>query len=432
MKRLYCSFVVSLTTYFLFITILIIGCSREKGTYDDLSLSGEVETLARKRYAKFFKAVKTLREKAESTDEAVLDSTFVKNAGALTDRLIEDLRKFPSTLQSRIALDALSYGANDLAESPNFSKDDVPIFWHFALLEPIFVKGFQYVKSGSTNESTHLQIVKALQRGMGNKATDEMLLNIITLVGPAPPEQVLEVCKSDSLALRKAYDLIMYSRSFQTIGPPAWMITGNWFLVVDIEGWPMNFFCLKPLLINDLSYLTFKDYNHGEVYAAVFDDPVPDESSRMDAWLTRASAVMNSLSIDETFADMIRKSELPTYDTHNYYNEYLLFAQVDSVKKEFKLIIKSDRLVQNSFQFSGADSIEVVFTQNEINSPAEKITRLYATRWKGSSMNQMRFTHEQKNDGTAYLMPLGVHDDKKLKDFQKLLMPEINVTTVTE
>jgi len=332
LKRLYCSFVVSLTAYFLFITILIIGCSREKGTYDDLIISDKVESLARKRYAKFFKAVKTLGEKAESTEETVFDSTLVKNAGTLTDRLIEDLRPFPTTLQSRIALDALSYGANDLSKSPYFSNDDVRIFWHIALLEPIFVKGFQYTKSGLPNESTHLQLVKALQRGMGNKATDEMLLNIITLVGPAPPKQVMEVCKTDSLALRKAYDLIMYSRSFQTIGPPAWMITGNWFLVVDIEGWPMNFFCLKPLLINDLLYLTFKDYNHGEVYAAVFDDPVPDESSRMDAWLTRASAVMNSLSIDETLADMIRKSELPTYDTHNYYNEYLLFTQVDSVR----------------------------------------------------------------------------------------------------
>jgi len=45
-------------------------------------------------------------------------------------------------------------------------------------------------------------------------------------------------------------------------------------------------------------------------------------------------------------------------------------------------------------------------------------------------MNQMRFTSAKKNDGTAYLMPFGVHDDKKLKEFQKMLMPDIKVTPV--
>lgn len=406
---------------------LTVGCERETASYDELETDGKVESIARKKYSRFFKTIKKLGDFQRASQEVAPDSTLLKKSAAETDRVIEHMRPFPSTFQSRIALDALSYAARELLVLPGFSLPEVVGFWRNALLDPIFTKGREYYKTENTNVSTQLQLVKALQRGIGTKATDDMLLDIIPIVGPGPSEKVMEVCKNDSLVFKKIYNLLLYTRSFQKIGPPLWMITGAWFLAVEVDEWPLSFFAIKTWMIDDLLYLTFKDFNQGKVYAAVFDDPIPTESSQMDVWLMRAGGVMNSLAFNDSFAERVSASGLPTYDTHNYYNDYTLIATADSVKKEFRVIFKRDRIEESSFKFAGVDSIEVLFTESEIRSPSETITRLSATRYQGDSLLGGRFIPVRKGEGTAYLMRMGVHDNSLLTKIQESMMPEIRI-----
>ena len=414
---------------FIFFSVFFDGCSHESITYDELDETGKIEPMVQKKYADFFKSIKSLGDLYVTSPNAEPDSTILKKPSVLTDQLIDDMRPFPSTVPSRIALDGLSYAAHDLTEFSGFSRGEVFVFWRDALLDPIFTIGREYMKSGKNNESTHLQIVKALKRGIGSRINDTILIDLISIVGPAPSKRIMELCRSDSLAFKKIFDLIMYTRSLQEMGPPLWMITGSWFLLVNVSGWPSSFFCLKSLLIDDVMYLTFRDYNIGEVYAAVFDDPIPDDSSRMDAWLARAEGVMNNLRIDDTFAKMVSRSNLPTYDTHNYYNDYLLITKADSIKKEYRIILKRDREQQGAFEFVGADSIEVLFTESEILAPPDNKTPLFATRYQGASMVRGNYTPNQIREGEAYLMPLGVHDEQILNELKKLLIPEITVST---
>ncbi|MBA7578655.1 hypothetical protein ES708_20520 [subsurface metagenome] len=412
------------------ITCLIVittGCSRETATYDELESAGKTEGSARDEYSDFFKAVSRYGSREVDANEAVSDSTLINKAMEMTDLVIKDVRDFPTTVQSRIALDALSYAAYDLTTMPGYSHEDTQIFRRAGLINPIFYKGNEFIKSGNYNESTHLQLVKALKRSIASKATDEDLLNMIPVIGPAPSQAILEICKNDSLAFKKVYDLIIYTRSLQKIGPPLWMITGDWFLAVVVEGHPITFFSLKPLIIDELMYLAFRDYSQGEVYAAVFDDPVPTDTALMDSWLYRASGLMGSLEVDNSFADRVVDCGLPTYDAHNFYNDYILYADADSAKSEFYISIKRDRMDQNAFQFTGIDSIEVVFSKKEIQEPSEKITTLGATRIRGASMYGGNYTPERKETGTAYLMPLGVHDESILRKIREDRMPKIEV-----
>ena len=405
------------------------GCSRgrETRTYDELETAGEVESTARKDYREFFKAVKSLGDIEENQAESVPDSVLMKEAMILTDGLIGDMRPFPSTVKSRISLDALSYAAFDLTESPGFSNVEVVDFWRNGLLDPIFTKGWEYIKSGKTNESTIFQLVKALQRGMSTKATDDMLINVISVVGPAPSERIMELCRNDSLVFKKVYDLIVYSRSLQEMGPPLWMMTGPWLLAVGIEDEPLSFYCLNPLNLNNSLYLTFRDYSLGEVYAAVFDDPVPENSSQMDDWLTRAGTAMDSLKFNDAFAEKVLHCGLPVYDTHNYYNDYILAAKADTVRKEFRVILKRERVEESSFQFAGVDSIEVLFTQKEIMSRADTITPLAASRYRGESMFGGRFIPAGRGSGMAFLLPMGTHDENIIRELRESMLPEIIV-----
>jgi len=426
-KKLSFMYIVYLLT-FAFIIWMIVGCARETASYYELESEGKVESIARKKYSGFFKTIKELGDFQETSQEAAPDSILLKKSAAATDRIIENMRPFPSTFQSRIALDALSYAARELLVLPGFSCPEVVNFWKNALLDPIFTKGREYYKTENTNASTQLQLVKALQRSIGTKATDDMLLDIIPIVGPVPSEKVIEVCENDSLVFRKIHNLLLYTRSFQKVGPPLWMVTGAWFLAVEVDEWPLSFFAIKTCMIDDQLYLTFKDFTQGDVYAAVFNDPIPTESSQMDVWLMRASGVMKSLTFNDFFAERVSASGLPTYDTHNYYNDYTLIATADSVKKEFRIIFKRDRFEESTFQFTGIDSIDVLFTESDIHPPSETITRLSATRYQSDSLLEGRFIPARKGQGTAYLMRMGIHDNNILTKIQKSKMPEISIT----
>jgi len=418
--------------YILAITVtglLFCECSKkETRSYDELSSAGEIESLVRKEYADFFGAVRKVGG-AVVPDTEGPDSTIIIDAARLTDGVIEDMRPFPSTLQSRISLDALSYAARDMSESPGFDNREVRFFWLNALLDPIFTKGSEYLKTGKANASTQVQIVTALKRGIGDKGTGDMLLDLISIVGPAPSDSVMSICESDTLVLKKVYDLLVYSRSLQEIGPPVWMMSGPWLVALDIEGWPLSFYCLKPLDLNNSYYLTFKDFTQGEIYAAAYDDPVPEESSQMDEWLSRASDVLDSLLFNDEFAERIRNAELPTYDTHNYYHDYLLAASADTVNTEFRVILKRDRVIENSFQYAGVDSIEIIFGQREILSRADTVTLLRALRYEGETMVAGRYLPARRGEGMAFLMPMGVHDEEILRRIRESMLPQITVGT---
>ncbi len=413
----------------MFVTVFISFCSREVATYDELVQRGETESIVRKKYNGFFKAISRLAVLQESTENTPSDSTIFKKAAAATDDVIAEIRRYPETVDSRLAFDALSYAAHDLSILDNFSQNTVSFFWENALLDPLLTKGREYIKSEVPNESTHLQIVKALQRGMGEKATGDMLLDIIPIIGPNPSEKVMDVCMTDSLALRKIHDLIIYTRSLQKYGPPLWMTTGVWLLVIETDGWPLTFFSLKPIIVDKALYLIFRDYNLGTVYSSAFDDPIPDNSEKNDAWLARAGAVMGSLKIDEEIAERFSSCELPTYDAHNFYNDYLLYIEADSVKKEFTIILKRERIRENAFEFIGIDSISVLFSTKHLDSSDGPVTRLAATRVQGPSMIGGRLLTGRKGEGTAYILPMGTHNTEMLNEIRDASMPEIKINT---
>ncbi|MCE5248763.1 hypothetical protein LLG96_00945 [bacterium] len=411
------------------VLVLASSCSREVAPYDELVRKGSVEKLVRKKYAGFFKGISQLAAVRKPDADVQADSVFVKKAAQLTDRVIADVLRFPSSVDSRLAFDALSYAAYDLTVSESFPRSEVSFFWENALIDPLLRKGREYIKSGETNESTILQIATALQRGMGSRATNDMLMVVISIIGPNPPRKVMEVCEADSLVLRRAFDLIHYTRSLQKYGPPLWMTTGAWFMGVEIGGWPPAFFCLRPVIIDKQLYLTFRDYDHSTFYGTVFDDPVPGDSDKMEAWLTRAEAVMNSLVFDEKLAQKISNSSFPFYDTHNFYDDYLIHTDADSVRKEFAIVLKREKIRDSAFSFAGMDSISVLFTTNQISNGDGLLTKLAATRVQGSSMSGGRIVPGRRGEGTAYLIPVGPHSTDMLKEIQKASVPEIKVKT---
>ncbi|MCD6308764.1 MAG: hypothetical protein J7M24_07195 [Candidatus Latescibacteria bacterium] len=407
--------------------LLIASCSKEMKTYDELSAEGGIESLARRNYRDFFRAAGDIGKLDAEAFDAESDSALFGKVFELTDRLIADVRMFPGTVQSRIALDALTYAAADLLESPAIGRPDVSNYWRIGLLDPVFTEGQEYIKAGKTNDSTILQLITALQRGMGNRADDDMLLEAITIVGPAPSRTVLERCNEDSLVFKRVHDLIIYSRSLQEMGPPIWMMTGPWLMAVAIEGWPLQFYCLKPLIFENDYYLTFRDYTQGEVYAAAYDDPIPDDSALMDGWLARASAWLDSLAFTDEFAAHIRYCGLPTWDAHNFYNDLMLQATADSAKSEYRIIFKREKVEGGAFQFAGVDSTEIVLTEREIMSRADTVTPLMANHYLGESIIDGQFVGVRRGEGMAYVMPMGEHDDAIVREFQQKRRPKIDM-----
>ena len=404
------------------------GCSKEEvQSYDDLEAGGTVSSVVRKKYDDFFASIAELGGTA-ADGKSGADSVLVSKTARLTDGVIGDMRPYPSTFDSRVALDALSFASHDLTVSPGFDDPEVRFFWRNALLDPLFTLSFEYLKTGGANESTHTQLVKALQRAMGNKATDDMLLNAIKIVGPKPNDRIMDICESDSLVFRKVFDLVVYSRSLQEMGPPIWMMTGPWFVMVDIEGWPLSFYNFKPVDVNNAYYLAFRDYSQGEVYASVYNDPVSDDPAQMDGWLTRAAAAIDSFRLDEELPRKVLECDLPTYDAHNYYHDYMISATADTARREYKIILKRERVVQSGFQFAGVDSIEIKFSQREIISRAESVTPLAAVRYEGETMVGGQLIPARRGEGVALLMPMGIHDEEIVRRYQKSLLPQISLT----
>ena len=155
------------------ITLIATGCSdRPQSSYDELAASGKVEETVRKRYRTFFSRIGELG----ASVEAPPDSALVSRAAGETDAVLEDFAPFPGTIDSRIALDALSYAAADLSESDGFSHEVVRNFRRFGLIEPIVLSGRDYVRADAPNISTHLQLVQALRRAIGKHGTDELVV----------------------------------------------------------------------------------------------------------------------------------------------------------------------------------------------------------------------------------------------------------------
>ena len=410
------------------ITFIATGCSdRTQTSYDDLSASGEVEQTVRKRYRSFFSHIDDMG----SSVDAPPDSVLVSRAAEETDAVLEDVASFPGTIDSRIALDALSYAASDLSESEGFSHELVRNFRRYGLIEPIVIAGKDYVREEGSNISTHLQLVLALQRAIGENGTDDLVVEALDLVGPAPSDTVLVVCREDSLVIRKAFDLVVYSQSRQEYGPPIWMVSGDWLLVFEIANMPLRFFGLKTKMVNEFIYLTFKDFSLGEVYAEVFDDPVPQASDagKMDEWLDRAGEIMLPLEIDEAFAGLLGKTTLPMHDVHFFYNDYLVVSYADSATKEYEVVFKSERADVSAFEFTGADSLKTLFTDSDIRNAPTVFHQLPAGRHAGGTMIGGSWTPAIDASGTAYLIPMGPHDPTKMEDLMRSRMPEISVTS---
>ena len=409
----------------LLVVALFAGCSRDRETlsYDDLEAKGGTASAVHQRYGKLFDSLTKLTE----TDEP--DSLLLERVFVATDEVVNDIAEFPRTLNSRLALDALSYAASDLANSPALRKPVIRNYWRIGLLEPILIKSRVYIRGDRYNESSQLQLVKAIQRGAGSKVTDELLLELIPLVGPAPSDSLFAICAADSLALRRIHDLLLYSRSLQDIGPPLWMVTGDWLMVADIDGWPPAFYGLRTQMIDDLLYTTFREYSPGTVYEKVYRDSLPSAPAERDAWLKRAAACLDSLVIDADFATRAQGSGLPLYDAHNIYNDYMVAAYGDSVNKRFELVFKRQSLNQSSLQFTGIDSTGVVFELEQIVEPGIPVTVMNAHRYRGGSMNNGQYIPPQSGTGKAYLMPLGKHDPMKLQALLDAQQPVIQVNT---
>ncbi len=211
------------------------------------------------------------------------------------------------------------------------------------------------------------------------------------------------------------------------MGPPIWMMTGPWLVGVVIDGWPVQFYCLNPLVAGNEYYLTFRDYTQGQVYAALYDDPVPERGGGMDGWLGRASAWIDTIRFGDPLAERALTCDLPTWDCHNFYNDYLLHTTADSTTSEYRIIFKRERIEDGSFQYAGVDSTEIVLTEREILSRADTVTPLIANRFQGESMIGGQYVGARSGEGMAFLMPMGKHDDTIVREFQRKMMPEITV-----
>ncbi len=406
--------------------ILFAGCSQKTGTYDELDKSGDVEKMVRRNYAAFFQAVQKL---GSSSVSATDDTVLVNRATLAAARVVAEVKEYPGTIQSRLALDALSYAARELTRSPGFARPTVSAFWESSLLDPIITKGREYMQSGNVNTSTHIQLVRALQRGMDTKASTRTFLDVLPVVGPAPSPEVMELAASDSLVLKRIHDLILYSRSLQAASPPDWMLTGPWFLAIDIPGFFPCFYSLIPVLIDRDQYLTLRMYEPGAVYERVYHDPVPDNPDAYRVWLNRAETAMNPLRIDRTFAEGVNRSGLPVLDAHYFFNDYFVNTEIDSVKKEFFIILKRPAVAESNLRYTGVDSISIVFTVPKIARPESLLTTLEASRYIGKTLTDGQVTPERIGSGKAWLMPLGAHSDSILRRLREESLPKISVGT---
>lgn len=391
--------------------MLAFGCSKTTGTYDQLVADGTIEKTVREEYKPFFNAIGALA----GASGASADSTLIRKASVATDRIIVDVRDFPTTARSRIALDALSYAAEDLARSKGFAWKEAAGFWDMALLNPMFVVGKEYMRTGTPNVSTHLQIVNALKRGIGSRATARHFYDMLTVVGTVPPRQVMAVAEKDTLLLRNVFNVILYGRGCQQAPPPSWMVTGPWFVMVRLPETIPMFFALVPVLVEDEPFLALRTYEPGDIYATLFHDPAPPDPEKYDEWLARGSTVMNSLEVGPAFSDSVRSARFPVWDAHYFQNDYLVTTRADSVKNLFFISLRREKVMQDEYHYSGADSLMLTFSSESLKDPGGPIVQVQAFRRQDASMYGSQAIPAKTGTGTACLMPLGTHDNTILR-----------------
>ena len=411
--------------------ILFSGCSKDLPAYEELVESGALEDTVRKRHASFFTTIYGFRETVLAAQPADPDSTEITKVAEATDIVVEAMLPFPTTVESRVALDALSHAAADLATEENMTLPLLTNFRDSALLQPLFSIGNQLAVSGDINDSAHLQLIKALREGMGGYATENMLVSCLTLVGLNPTAAVLAACEEDTLVFKRVHDLLMYSRSLQTVDPPIWLLSGPWFTALRFEGYPVIFTSIVPVMIGeDVPFLAFRDYAPGEVYAAVYDDPVPEDKEKWSSWLSRGDAVMKNITFDRAFADRVKDCGLPTYNAHHFFDDYILHAFADTTAKEFMISLKKSRVEESAFNFTGMDSLTVIFAGLKAVEPDPHFTVLSASRTLGTSMQGEQFFPGKTIEGEAFIMPMGEHTQTFIEAYEKRFMPEIIVNQV--
>jgi len=262
---------------------------------------------------------------------------------------------------------------------------------------------------------------------MGTKATGTMLEEAIPIVGPVPAAEVVTLNAQDTLVFRNIHDLILYSHSVQKIGPPLWMVTGPWFMAVTVEGFLPSFYSIVPILIDRYMFLSFKTFKPAEAYEVLYHDPAPSDNSLTITWLTKVREALDSMKFDDAFADRVKDSGLPIFDTHYLFDDYLVQTEGDSLKKEYHVSFTRGKIIQNNLRYSGIDSIAVTFDKSLIEKPGGKIMTLSAYRYQGASMNNGRFLPALSGRGKAYFMALGKHDPSLLENLRRAWMPKITV-----
>ncbi len=398
---------------------LATGCSPDLKSYDQLILEGKLESTARREYEILFTSIGKLVP-GETAEPAVPDSAALKRVEKAAAAVVEEMKSFPGTVKSRVALDALSYAAADLAKASSFSHETVENVWQNSLLMPLFSAG-ESLMTSSVNESAHFQLIKALHRGIGQHATEEFLVRSIPLVGITPSDAVMKICEADTVMFKKISDLLIYTRSLQKFDPPTWMLSGPWFMALEYgeNTLPASFFTFVPVFVDEVPYLSFKDFNLGEVYAAVYDDPIPEDRTKWNAWLTRADAIMSALTIDRAFAERIRNCGLSTTNTHNFYNDFLLHSDADTTKKEFSISLLRNPVQEGELTYTGIDSIAVTFSSQQVVQPHPIITVLEASRTLGEAMRDGNFYAGERLKATAYMMPMGEHSDAMVRKYER-------------
>ena len=91
--------------------------------------------------------------------------------------------------------------------------------------------------------------------------------------------------------------------------------------------------------------------------------------------------------------------------------------------------LKRERIHDSPFAFAGVDSITVLFSTKQITAGEGLMTPLSAVRVMGPSMSGGRMIPGRKGEGTAYLIPIGVHSPEMLKQIQEATLPEVKVNT---
>ncbi len=414
---------------FICIALFIANCSPDvPSSYEELEREGRVESFAREMHKDFFAALQNYETAYSAPEISPVDSTLRIALSAQTDILIEEIDRFPATVESRIALDALSYGAKELTESPGMTNTDISMFWEYGLMYPLFTFAVDYANSGEVNDSAHLQLIKALRRGMGSNATDQMVVDCIAIVGVKPSDEVMAYCETDSLVFKKVHDLVIYSRSLQKTDPPSWMLSGDWFLSIEFDGLPTLFIALRPDMIDDVPYLAFKDFTQGEVYAAVFEDPVPENKDKWEAWLARADAVMRNAEFDGSIAERVRTSGLSTNDAHNFYSDYLFHTEADTTGNAFHMSLVRQKDQISAFEFAGMDSITIIMSASDFHDQETNVREMTVTRIIGASMTENGYIPRKNFLGRAFMMPLGAHDQNRVVEYQESKQPEIDIS----